>query len=86
MTYIQLSLYGIPAVVYCGDSLSQKMRFKMETPLYFIYYWKFRMAYIKDKEENKEENKEEIIIEKPIENQNLYKETIVKGNCQISLW
>lgn len=85
MTYIQLALYGIPAVVYCGNALTLEIRFKMETPLFFLQYWKFRKFYRKD--ENKiERPKPKIIIDKPIENQNLYKEAIIKGNCQISLW
>lgn len=89
MTYIQLSLYGIPAVVYCGDSLTQKMQFKMETPLFFLQYWKFRKFYMKSNEKKQEESKQnnkKIIIERPAENQIILKETTVKGNCQISLW
>lgn len=89
MTYIQLSLYGIPAIVYCGDSLTQKMRFKMETPLFFLQYWKFRKFYIQSnekKQEKLEQNNKKIIIERPTENQIILKETTVKGNCQISLW
>lgn len=85
MTYIQLSLCGIPAVVYCGDALAQKMRFKMETPLYFLNYWKFGAFYTQDNDEiQKVEDK--VIIQKTMENQNLFKEVTVKGNCQISLW
>lgn len=87
MTYIQLALYGIPAIVRCGDSLSQKFRFAMETPLFFLQYWKFRGFYKRKDNDSTQENK--IIIEKPIvkiaKNQDL-KEVIVKGNCQISLW
>lgn len=89
MTYIQLSLYGIPAVVCCGDSLAQKINFKMETPLYYLQYWKFRKFYMENKEENSEESnqkQEKIIIEKPIITQNLLKEVTIKGNNQISLW
>ena len=89
MTYIQLSLYGIPATVYCGDSLSQNFRFKLETPLLFIQYWKFRKFYMKSNEEKNnqlQQSESKIIIEKPIEKQNLFKEITVKGNCQISLW
>lgn len=83
MTYIQLSLYGIPAIVCCGDTLSQKMRFKMETPLFFLQYWKFRKFY----KQNQEEKQNKIIIDKSkITNQNIFKETTIKGNCQISLW
>lgn len=85
MTYIQLSLYGIPAVVCCGNALTQETRLKMETPLYFMQYWKFRKFYMHSVEEPREAN-QKIIIEKSIENQISYKETIIKGNCQISLW
>lgn len=89
MTYIQLSLYGIPAIVYCGDTLSLKMNFKMETPFYFMNYWKFRKLYTKKDKEKQNENQasqNKIVIDKPIEKQILLKETIVKGNCQITLW
>lgn len=89
MTYIQLSLYGIPAVVHCGDTLTQKMRFKMETPFFFLNYWKFRKFYTQSNEKEPkeiEEHKNKIIIDKPVENKIILKETIVKGNCQITLW
>ena len=89
MTYIQLSLYGIPAVVCCGDTIAQKIRFKMETPLYFLQYWKFKKFYMQsheEKEEEKQNSSNKIIIDKTMEKQNLFKEVTVKGNCQISLW
>lgn len=86
MTYLQLSLYGIPAVVYCGNTLTQEMRFKMETPLYFMQYWKFRNFHTCSEEEKSKENKQKVIIEKPIKIQNLFKEVTVKGNTQIALW
>ncbi len=89
MAYIQLSLYGIPAVVYCGNTISGQIYFKMETPLFFLQYWKFREFYINNSENTSTisshcENK--TIAEKTIPNQNLFKEIIVKGNNQISLW
>ena len=89
MTYIQLSLYGIPAIVHCGDTLSLKMNFQMETPFFFTNYWKFSKIFRQSSEEIQEkieESENKIIIDKPIENQILLKETIVKGNCQITLW
>ena len=89
MTYIQLSLYGVPAVVYCGDALTQQMRFKMETPFFFKNYLKFRKfnkKTLKEKEEELHRSKDKIVIKKTIENQNILKEVIVKENCQISLW
>lgn len=81
MTYIQLSLYGVPAIVTCGNVLTQEVRFKMETPFYFLNYLKFRKRYRQNAKENNENN-----IDKPMEKQILFKETIVKGNCQITLW
>lgn len=61
-----------------GDILSQKMNFKMETPSFFLNYWKFVKFY---KENEKDKSNTYQLMEK----QNL-KETIIKGNCQISLW
>lgn len=84
MTYIQLALYGIPATVYCGNTLANKIRFKMETPLFFLNYWKFRKFYMQSDDESQESN-EKIIIEKVVQNQN-FKEVMIKENCQISLW
>ena len=81
MTYIQLSLYGIPAIVYCGDALSQKMRFKMETPLYFLQYWKFRNFNKQSFEKSEvEPNQMDSFTDNSI------KEVLIKGNYQISLW
>ena len=65
------------------------MNFKMETPFYFMNYWKFRKLYTKKNKEKQNENQasqNKIVIDKPIEKQILLKETIVKGNCQITLW
>lgn len=91
MTYIQLALYGIPAIVYCGNTLTKEIRFKMETPLFFLQYWKFRRFYINDKnivarKNMVQENTPQIVIDKPIRNQNLFKEATISGNNQISLW
>ena len=91
MSYIQLSMYGIPAVVYCRDSISMKTSFRMETPFFFLQYHKFRKFYEDDKYKvpkvkTTSDNKQKTSIDKTIENKNLYKEAIVKGNCQVSLW
>lgn len=84
MTYIQLALYGVPAIVRCGNTLTQEMRFKMETPLFFLHYSKFRKFYMKNQNEIKENT---VVIDKSkITNQNLFKEVAIKGNCQITLW
>lgn len=89
MTYIQLSLYGIPAIVTCGNILTREVRFQMETPFFYINYWKFRKHFrpnVEEEQNESEETQNVIDIEKTIENQILFKETIVKGNCQITLW
>ena len=84
MTYIQLALYGVPAIVRCGNTLTQEMRFKMETPLFFLHYSKFRKFYMKNQNEIKENT---VVIDKSkITNQNLFKEVTIKGNYQITLW
>lgn len=83
MTYIQLALYGIPAIVYCGNALTGEIKFKMETPLYFLQYWKFRKAFIQKTADNIT-NQEENVVDKTI--QNNFKEVMVKGNCQISFF
>lgn len=84
MTYIQLALYGVPAIVRCGNTLTQEMRFKMETPLFFLHYSKFRKFYMKNQNEIKENT---VVIDKSkITNQNLFKEVTIKENCQITLW
>ena len=84
MAYIQLALYGVPAIVRCGNTLTQEMRFKMETPLFFLHYSKFRKFYMQNQKEIK---KNTVVIDKSkITNQNLFKEVTVKGNYQISLW
>lgn len=77
MTYIQLSLYGIPAVVYCGDSIAMKMNFCLETPFYFLNSWRFK-KYDEFKKEDRIKDKQEKIIK--------FSEVTIKGNCQFSLW
>ena len=84
MTYIQLALYGVPAIVRCGNTLTQEMRFKLETPLFFLHYSKFRKFYMKNK--NKIKKNIFVINKSKKKNQNLFKEVTIKGNCQITLW
>lgn len=85
ITYIQLSLYGIPGIVFCGDTLSMKMNFKMETPFYFLQYYKFRNNNKKSSsyKENKEIT-EEVDSNNQIEN--ILNEVTIKGNNQFCLW
>ncbi|MCA6219558.1 ssDNA-binding domain-containing protein [Photorhabdus sp. UCH-936] len=42
MTYIQLSLLGVPAVVTVGNSLTNVMSQKMVTPMYHLGFWQFK--------------------------------------------
>ncbi len=72
MTYIQLALYGIPARVILGDTLSLKYQKILYTPMYFIngFYWKLRK---RTGENNQKEAINEVItkeikfIDKPIQ-------------------
>ena len=72
MTYIQLALYGIPARVILGDTLSLKYQKILYTPMYFIngFYWKLRK---RNQENNQKEAINEVItkeikfIDKPIQ-------------------
>ena len=83
ITFIQFALLGIPAIVYCGDTMSQKMRFKLETPMYFLQYWKFEKFFQKNKEI---ETESEAINDDNIISQNIFKEVSLKGNNQFCLW
>ena len=42
MTYIQLSLYGIPAVIIHGDTLTVKEWSRWYTPMYLFDHWLWR--------------------------------------------
>ena len=48
MTYIQLSLLGIPAKVVQGDSLSLKFQQVLYTPFYFINGVSYRLKEIEE--------------------------------------
>ena len=61
MSYIQLSLYGIPARVMLGDSLALKFQRVFYTPLYFVncFEWKLKQYNKKQVELNiKQTNKQ----------------------------
>ena len=42
MTYLQLAIYDIPAIVVNGDSLLQKEHFRLYTPQYWIGLWNLK--------------------------------------------
>lgn len=62
MTYIQLALLGIPAKVILGDTLSQKFKTSLYTPMFFINNWYVKLQEM-NKEPEVEAGKEEDIIE-----------------------
>lgn len=53
MSYIQLSLYGIPARVMLGDSLAWKIQRVLYTPFYFLSGIRYRLEQA-EKEESKQ--------------------------------
>jgi len=64
MTYIQLSLLGIPARVVRGNTLSMEFYEVLYTPLYFIKGWHYKL---KKSEMSQESNlQENAIIIKPV--------------------
>lgn len=85
ITYIQLSLYGIPAIVFCGDTISMKMNFAMQTPFYFLQYYKFSNN---NKSDCCNENNYETMENVDLDNQtkNILNEVTIKGNNQFCLW
>ena len=54
MTYLQLSLYGIPAVVIHGNSLTMEEWSHWKTPMYQLGGWPIRCAFQQRYEERKE--------------------------------
>lgn len=50
MTYIQLALYGIPAKVILGDTISLKFQTVLYTPFYFLSGMNFRLKQAKQEE------------------------------------
>ena len=44
MTYLQLGLAGVPAVIYQRDTLSMKTWQRWETPAYIMQWLRFRNA------------------------------------------
>ena len=54
MTYLQLSLYGIPAVVIHGNSLSMEEWSHWKTPMYLLGGWPIHSAFQQRYEEKNE--------------------------------
>ncbi len=53
MSYIQLSLYGIPARVMLGDSLAWKFQRVLYTSLYFVNGFEWKLKLLKEQAEIK---------------------------------
>jgi len=51
MTYIQLALYGIPAKVILGDTITLKFQKVLYTPFYFVNGFHWKLKCLKEKSE-----------------------------------
>lgn len=63
MTYIQLSLYGIPAKVVRGDSISLRFFEVLYTPFYFLSNFEYKLRQIMTHRQGIIENKQ--VIKEP---------------------
>lgn len=68
MTYIQLAILGIPAIVKNQDTLLNKVFDVWFTPAFYLDGWWFRLKNFKDKEKGESLAKSKEIIEKREEN------------------
>lgn len=85
MTYLQISLYKIPAIVIHGDSLGDEVWSKWYTPTYMVDMWPLRnRKNIADILGSKEQ-KPDVRILPNIEQVSEYAELTVEENGQISL-
>ncbi len=86
MTYLQLSLLGIPARVHCGNTLAMKDRFILCTPFFYRNYHTFRDFYYNSNKTNNENITESEITEEIKNIPYTFKEVVKSGNTQISFW
>ncbi len=61
MAYIQLSLLGIPAKVILGDTLAQKFKVSLYTPMFFINNWYVKLQELNNEIETISEEVEDFI-------------------------
>ncbi len=66
MTYIQLALHGIPAVVIHGNTLSAEETSRWYTPMYFMGQWYWREPHIGITDKPKPEVKAYQMVNNPI--------------------
>ncbi|HIX83941.1 MAG TPA: hypothetical protein H9979_05305 [Candidatus Megamonas gallistercoris] len=52
MCYMQLSLYGLPAVVVHGDTLALKIWDTIYTPIYYFDWWNLKNERFKELSRN----------------------------------
>ena len=85
MAYLQLSLFGIPAVVVHGNSLTEEQWSVWRTPAYILGFWEY-----KSKRSNSNETKKETVSEDNSETNNVPPkfdiEYSVNRNGQMSLF
>ncbi len=85
MAYLQLSLFGIPAVVVHGNSLTEEQWSVWRTPAYILGFWEY-----KSKRSNSNETKKETVSEDNSETNNVPPkfdiEYTINRNGQMSLF
>ena len=90
MAYLQLSLYGIPAVIIHGNSLTNEEWSRWYTPVYMVEGWPFRERVDNFLETIHEATKDKTVVsaeEIPtIENEEYIPEKEIKDYEQISIF
>ena len=77
MTYIQLSLYGVPAIVIHGNTLENEIRSEWKTPIHCVYGWDYKLKHYPDGGKSKKQ-KDELSIENLMELVNLDEKNLPK--------
>lgn len=70
MAYLQLSLFGIPAVVVHGNSITEEQWSVWRTPAYILGFWEYKMKRC------------ESIETEPIQAEETKKETVTEDNSE----
>lgn len=65
MTYVQLSLMGIPAVVTRGNTLSREVFWRWPTPAHVLGLWSYRLRKPRGAQEAPEEGREDGVQSPP---------------------
>jgi type I restriction-modification system DNA methylase subunit len=48
MSYIQLSLWNVPATIFVGNTISMDLQQRWHTPAYYMYGWLYKLLKLKD--------------------------------------